>query len=101
MADGLYLSYRLQDVAGNMLELRVVKLAPVAYKGLQLMASRDDPLQKANALPYKLDGKTGLYVIATTAQEGISKTRALRLKKDGQEYQATAKLMFTTLAKHQ
>lgn len=73
--------------------------APFGVDSLQLIASKTDPLKKANALPSaQLDSKTGLYVIAKSANEGATKTRGIMLKKDD-EYKAEAKLMFTTMAK--
>ncbi len=76
--------------------------APFGVDSLQLIASQNDPLKKANDLPsYNLDSKTGLYIIAASAQEGITKTRAIIRKKEEQEYRAVAKLMFTTMAKGQ
>lgn len=76
--------------------------APFGVDSLQLIASQGDPLKKADTLPpYKLDSKTGLHVIAASAQEGITKTRAIIRKKEEQEYRAVAKLMFTTMAKGQ
>jgi hypothetical protein len=72
--------------------------APFGVDSLQLIASKTDPLKKAYALPaYQLDSKTGLYVIAKSAKEGVVKTRGIMLKKDD-EYKATATLMFTSMA---
>lgn len=73
--------------------------APFGVESIQLMASSDDPI---NRLPtHPLDIKTELYVTASNAQQGITKTRALKPKRseDDKQYQAEAVLMFTTMAK--
>ncbi|MEI7843005.1 MAG: hypothetical protein WCI39_08240 [Gallionellaceae bacterium] len=72
--------------------------APFGVDSLQLIASKNDPLKTNDLPPSQLDGKTGMYVIATSVKEGITKTRGILFKKSA-EYKAVANLTFTTMAK--
>ena len=72
---------------------------PFGIESLQLIASSDDPISRLPSHP--LDKKSELYVIANNAQQGITKTRALKPKRSeaDKQYQAEAVLMFTTMPK--
>ena len=72
---------------------------PFGIESLQLIASSNDPI---NRLPvHPLDKKTELYVTASNAQQGITKTRMLKPKRSDadKQYQTEAVLMFTTMVK--
>jgi hypothetical protein len=69
--------------------------APFGVESIQLVASKEDSLSR---LPqHQLDKRSELYVVAASAKEGITKTRALKRKEDN-GYQAETVLMFTTMA---
>jgi hypothetical protein len=64
-------------------------------ESIQLVASKEDSLSR---LPqHQMDKRSELYVVAASAKEGITKTRALKRKEDN-GYQAETVLMFTTMA---
>lgn len=94
-----FVRYVSPDDVNKLLSVgKFVVTAPFGVDSLQLIASKNDPI-KSNSLPSsRLDSKTGLYVIATSAKEGIAKTRGIALKKEA-EYKAVTNLMFTTMAK--
>jgi len=73
--------------------------APFGVESLQLIATSDDAIYR---LPtHEIDQKTQLNLIASNAEKGIAKTRALKPKRSQSDtqYQTEAVLMFTTLAK--
>ncbi|MEI7842111.1 MAG: hypothetical protein WCI39_03675 [Gallionellaceae bacterium] len=73
--------------------------APFGVESVQLMASSDDPIDRLPA--HQLDKKTELYLTASNAEQGITKTRALKPKRteSDKQYQGEAVLMFTTMAR--
>jgi hypothetical protein len=73
--------------------------APYGVESIQLMASSDDPVNRLP--PHPLDKKTELYLTSNNAEQGVTRTRALKLKRDesDKQYQGEAVLMFTTMAK--
>lgn len=97
-SDRRFIRYVNADDANKWLSLgRFEATAPFGVESIQLMASSDDPI---NRLPtHRMEND--LYVIASNAQQGIAKTRALKPKRteSDNKYQAEAVLMFTTMAK--
>jgi hypothetical protein len=71
--------------------------SPFGVESIQLIASKDDPLGRLPDHPF--DKATELYVVATNAQQGITRTRALKPKRSeaDKQYQAETVLMFTTM----
>lgn len=70
---------------------------PFGIESLQLIASSDDPINRLPSHP--LDKKSELYVTASNAQQGVTRTRALKPKRieADKQYQAEAVMMFTTM----
>lgn len=72
--------------------------APFGVESLQVVAANEDPVQR---LPdHRYDAATGLYFVASNANEGVVKTRALRPIRDERKkkYSAETVLMFTSAA---
>lgn len=98
--DRCFIRYVNADDVNKWLSIgRFEATAPFGVESIQLMASSDDPINRLPAHP--LDKKTELYVTATNAKQGITKTRALKPKRSetDKQYQAETVLMFTTMAK--
>lgn len=73
--------------------------APFGVESLQLIATSDDPIGRLPAHPF--DKSTELYLTASNARQGITKTRSLKPKRteSDKQYQGETVLMFTTMAK--
>lgn len=100
-SDRRFIRYVNADDVNKWLSIgRFEATAPFGVESIQLLASRDDPINRLPSHP--LDNKTELYVTASNAQQGIIKTRALKPKRNeaDKQYQAEAVLMFTTMAEN-
>jgi hypothetical protein len=98
--DRRFIRYANADDVNKWLSVgRFEATPPFGIESLQLIASSDDPINRLPSHP--LDKKTELYVTANNAQQGITKTRALKPKRSDadKQYQAEAVLMFTTMPK--
>lgn len=99
-SDRRFIRYVNADDVNKWLSIgRFEATPPFGTESIQLIASSDDPIDR---LPSHPQGQAEeLYVIATNAQEGIAKTRALKPKRSesDKQYQTEAVLMFTTMKK--
>ena len=98
--DRRFIRYANADDVNKWLSIgRFEATPPFGIESLQLIASSDDPIDRLPSHP--LDKKTELYVTANNAQQGITKTRALKPKRSeaDKQYLTEAVLMFTTMPK--
>ncbi|MDP2806286.1 MAG: hypothetical protein Q8O24_10135 [Gallionellaceae bacterium] len=95
-----FIRYVNADDANKWLSIGKFEIsAPFGVESVQLMASSDDPISR---LPvHQLDKKSELYLTSSNAEQGITKTRALKPKRSetDKQYQGEAVLMFTTMTK--
>jgi hypothetical protein len=99
-SDRRFIRYVNADDVNKWLSIgRFETTPPFGTESIQLIASSDDPIDRLPTHPQNKE--SDLYVTASSAKEGITKTRALKPKRSesDKQYQTEAVLMFTTMKK--